>query len=136
MKSLDLFVLPSLEEGLPVALLEAMSCALPIIASDVGGVRALIHPGETGLLVPPAEVWNRERAAEQAGSDGVAALAEAIAALLGDGARAGALARAAREFVERSLTVEQTVARLEQLYAECLGRRGRLGGVAAGTAAH
>lgn len=51
----DVFLLPSLSEGLPKVLLEAMARSLPIIASDVGSVRDLITHGETGLLVPPAD---------------------------------------------------------------------------------
>jgi glycosyltransferase involved in cell wall biosynthesis len=124
MKAADVFVLPSLEEGLPVALLEAMACGLPIVASDVGGVKALIRPGETGVLVPPAERWANGGAAGASTEAGVAALADALGALLADPAAARALGAGARRFVERFLTVEQTVARLERLYAECVGGAG------------
>lgn len=50
--TLDLFVLPSLWEGFPTVILEAMSQGIPIIATDVAGSSELVHPGETGLLVP------------------------------------------------------------------------------------
>ena len=49
----DLFVLPSLSEGLPLALLEAMFAGRPIIASDVGEVAAALEGGSAGVLIPP-----------------------------------------------------------------------------------
>jgi glycosyltransferase involved in cell wall biosynthesis len=54
MQSLDVFVLPSLTEGTPNGIVEAMACGLPVIASAIGGVTDMITP-ETGLLVPPGE---------------------------------------------------------------------------------
>jgi len=54
--SLDCFLLPSLAEGLPIALLEAMASARIVIASDVGSVQAVVRHQETGLLVPPGSL--------------------------------------------------------------------------------
>lgn len=51
-ESADLFVLPSLSEGVPKVLLEAMARGMPIVATEVGGVPDLITDGETGVLVP------------------------------------------------------------------------------------
>jgi len=51
----DLFVLPSLAEGISNTLLEAMSCGLPVIATAVGGNPELVADGETGILIPPAD---------------------------------------------------------------------------------
>jgi glycosyltransferase involved in cell wall biosynthesis len=52
---MDLFVLPSLGEGISNTILEAMACALPVIATAVGGNPELVSPGKTGTLVPPAD---------------------------------------------------------------------------------
>jgi len=52
----DVFVMPSLEEGFPIAALDAMAAALPVVASRVGGVPELIEDGTTGWLVPPRDV--------------------------------------------------------------------------------
>lgn len=49
----DVFVLPSLYEGLPTAIVEAMVCGVPVVATAVNAVPDLVVPGETGLLVPP-----------------------------------------------------------------------------------
>ncbi|MCE2952994.1 MAG: glycosyltransferase [Gemmatimonas sp.] len=95
--ALDVFVLPSVSEGLPLALLEAMSMGLPIVASAVGGMPAALGPSQAGVLVPPSDV---------------AALARALCETLdglgrADGAIAlGARARAtfAREFTAEAMT--------------------------------
>jgi len=55
MRSMDLFVLPSLGEGISNTILEAMSCGLPVIATRVGGNIELVKQGHTGELVPPAD---------------------------------------------------------------------------------
>ena len=52
-RAADLFILPSKQEGLPVALMEAMASGLPVIASDIRGCRDLIDSGKNGLLICP-----------------------------------------------------------------------------------
>lgn len=80
MRSLDVFVLPSLTEGTPNCIVEAMACGLPVIASAVGGVTDMITP-DTGLLVPP---------------DDPIALAEAMNYLAGNPALRERMGHAAR----------------------------------------
>lgn len=52
----DIFILPSYNEGLPMALLEAMSWGLPVITTPVGGIPELVHSEENGLLVQPGDI--------------------------------------------------------------------------------
>jgi len=82
--AMDVFTLPSLSEGMPNALLEAMAAGKPVVATRVGGSAELVSDGETGLLVPPG-------APE--------ALAEVLAGLRADPARAARLGEAARAAV-------------------------------------
>jgi glycosyltransferase involved in cell wall biosynthesis len=96
----DLFVLPSRSEAFPNALIEAMATALPVVATDVGGIPEVVRPG-SGLLVRP---------------DDERALADAVLALMDDPAAAAALGRAARTDVERHYTIDRMVERFEQLY--------------------
>lgn len=49
----DIFALPSRYEGLPIAIVEAMVCGIPVVATAVNAVADAVVPGETGLLVPP-----------------------------------------------------------------------------------
>ena len=81
----DLFAMPSLSEGLPLALLEAMRAGLPIIATDVGGVRTALANGEAGLLVAPGDAQDLATAlnwllSQPGVAAGLAARAEAQAA--------------------------------------------------------
>ena len=102
----DLFVLPSLYEGLPLAALEAMAAGVPVVATAIGGTSEIVRDGETGTLVPPA--------------DG-AALAAAIARVLSDRERTTRLASAARALVQREYSVESMVRSVSAVYEELLG---------------
>ena len=99
----DSFVLPSLWEGLPVALVEAMASRLPVIATAVSGTSQVMVHGETGWVVP------------RGNSD---ALAGAMVELLSDTARAHAMAAAGRERVARSFSAVGQAQRLAQLFRE------------------
>ena len=101
----DLFVLPSLAEGLPMSVLEAMAAGRPVIATSVGGIGEAVTDGVTGLLVPPADAN---------------ALAAAIRRLLLDAELAGRLARAARAAVAERFSSEAMVRNTARLYDEVL----------------
>ena len=64
MKLLDIFVLPSLREGLPLVLLEAAAASLPIVATDVGGNKEIVTDGLNGFLVKPEDEQSLFRAIE------------------------------------------------------------------------
>jgi glycosyltransferase involved in cell wall biosynthesis len=87
----DIFVLPSRWEGLPVALLEAMSVGLPVVATHVEGVEEVIQNETQGLLVPPGDPE---------------ALAAAVIELIGRGESRRRMGEAARRRIEESYTVD------------------------------
>ena len=91
----DALVLPSLQDGLPNALLEGMACARAVIASDIGGIPDALRHGENGILVSPGNVD---------------ALAAAIRQLLLEPDRRAVLGRAARETVLQSFTPQRELA--------------------------
>lgn len=104
----DLFVLSSLSEGIAITLLEAMAAALPVVATDVGGNREVVRPGETGLLVP---VGNP------------ATLADAMVKLLGNPARSRAMGAAGRQRVIADFNIVRTAEAYVDAYRALLGRR-------------
>ena len=110
LRSLDVFVLPSLAEGISNTILEAMASGLPVVATATGGNTELVHAGETGSLVPPGMP---------------AALAESLQAYLRDPARLQREARQARRRAETDHRLEVMVGRYLALYDECLSRQGR-----------
>jgi len=65
----DTFVLPSFSEGMPSVIPEAMSQGLPVVASDVGGVREILLDGEAGILVPPGDPVSLAQAIERSVTD-------------------------------------------------------------------
>jgi glycosyltransferase involved in cell wall biosynthesis len=107
LQGFDAFALSSLSEGYSMALLEACASGLPIVATDVGGNREIVADGGNGLLVPAARPE---------------ALSDALAAILGDPARAAAMGRAGRDWALREASIDTMAARYESLYrAEAMG---------------
>ncbi len=103
----DIFAMPSLKEGLGVAALEAMASGLPMIASDVGGLREVVDDDHTGILVPPA---NPEK---------IAAAIRRLAESAGLRAEMGA---AARVRVMENYSMEKMAVRTLALYRACVGK--------------
>lgn len=101
----DLFVLPSLWEGMPISLLEAMAAGRPVVATAVSGSTELVIDGETGVLVPPADPE---------------ALASAIEGLLRDRKGAVAMAAAARDRVRRDFSVDRMISSTAEIYRDLL----------------
>jgi len=103
----DLFVLPSLSEGLPLALLEAMLAGQAIVATAVGEVPTALAGGRAGVLVPPGDA---------------AALAAALAGVLSHPEEARRLGAAAAQRAAEQYTLEGMFQRYVALYAKLLAR--------------
>ena len=97
----DLFIMPSLWEGMPNALLEAMASGIPIIASDVGGIPELVTDGIESLLVPPQNSQ---------------ALAEKITFAIKHPERMKSLAQKAKEKAISQFSLQKMIERLEDFY--------------------
>lgn len=97
----DLFVLPSLSEGFPFVLLEALAMGRPVVASRVNGVPELIEDRKTGLLVPPRDSQ---------------ALAQAMRDVLSDPIAASKMGAAGRAVVQKRFTVDRMVANTTAIF--------------------
>jgi glycosyltransferase involved in cell wall biosynthesis len=101
--SMDVFVLCSRSEGYSMALVEASTAALPIVATDVGGNAEIVQHEQTGLVVPPTDV---------------PALAAAIGRLSSDAAQRHRLGEAGRAWALREGSVQAMCAAYESLYRQ------------------
>ncbi|NLX12118.1 MAG: glycosyltransferase family 4 protein [Phycisphaerales bacterium] len=112
LRAAELFVLPSRYEGSSNALLEAMACGLPVIATDVGGNREVLDPNRTGWLVP---------------ADDAGRLAEMILNTLLASAVRQRVGTAAREEILRRFSLKQWIERYHRLYRSVAERKGTVG---------
>jgi glycosyltransferase involved in cell wall biosynthesis len=104
LRAIDVFVLPSLREGLPIGVLEAMACGVPQVATAVGGTPEAVT-ADTGVLVAPGDP---------------AAVAEATVRLLRDPELRRRMAEASRRRHAEAFTVERMVGETEALYLDVL----------------
>lgn len=104
--AMDVFCLPSLQQGLGTLVLEAMALGRPVIASRVGGVDTIVRDNETGMLVPPS---NSE------------ALAQRMLELLRDPFRAKSIAEAASRSVRNDFSTSRMAQQTVSVYQEVLG---------------
>jgi glycosyltransferase involved in cell wall biosynthesis len=102
---LDIFILPSLQEGLGLSAMEAQAAGVPVVASRVGGLASLIEDGRTGRLVEPRNSGQ---------------LAEAVLDLLEHPQDAEAMGRRARAFIEREYSAEQMARDTVKMYEKIL----------------
>lgn len=109
LQAMDVWVMSSIREGLPVSLLEAMAAERPIVATTAGGIPDAVTDGESALLVAPGNPQ---------------AMAGAVARLLEDHALAARLAAAARVRAARDYSIEAVARRVEAVYTEGLAARG------------
>jgi glycosyltransferase involved in cell wall biosynthesis len=100
---LDVFVLPTRADNLPVAILEAMALALPVVATRVGGVPELVADGTTGILVEP---------------DDPKGLADAIGSLAADPERRAALGRSGAQRIVDHFEAGAVARRMVELYEQ------------------
>jgi len=106
LKSADVLIHPSLWEGMPNAVLEAMAASRPVIGTAVEGTEDLIVPGRTGWLVPPSNV---------------AALTQALLEAADSPECCRRYGEAGRQRVEQEFSLERTLAAYESLWARILG---------------
>jgi L-malate glycosyltransferase len=102
----DVFVLSSVQEGVPLSVVEAMGAGKPVIATDVGGLRMLVKPAINGLLVPPADPL---------------ALEAAMRDLAGNAALRQEMGKRGRQIAQESFGVSSMINGYQNLYESVLG---------------
>ena len=106
----DIFVLPSLQEGLSLSILEAQAAGVPVVASNVGGISEVVIDHQTGLLVPPKDSQR---------------LKEALKELMLDLGHAREMGRAGREHVKVQFGLDRMSGEVLSLYGDVLKRKNR-----------
>jgi len=106
---ISIFVMPSLAEGLPNSLLEAMAMGKPVVATEVGGTAEIVKHDVNGLLVPPGNSKS---------------LAEAITLLLENTSLSANIGQTARDFISQNYGIETIARKWESLYKSLLTEKG------------
>ena len=106
LSAMDVYMMSSVFEGLPIALLEAMSCGLPVVCTNAGGTGEVMRDGVDGALVPVDEPMK---------------MVDQIAALIEDPTLRQRMGVASRKRVEEAFSMERMVGELEGLYREVVG---------------
>jgi len=104
--AMDVFTMPSLSEGMPLSLLEAMAEGVPPVVTKVGGMPEVVQDGETGFIVPPGNVGT---------------LADRISFLVGNPSLAAKMGVAARDRILDRFTVERMAAEYRAVYRQAAG---------------
>lgn len=110
LKNSDVFVLPSISEGFPLSVLEAMACGLPVISTKISGVSELIQDGRTGLLVPPKQVDP---------------LASGLVQLYNQKEKRKSLGKAAQNIVREKYDTKYMLNKIDKLYRDLLPKQNR-----------
>jgi len=105
LSAIDIFVNPSLSEGLPISVMEAMAMQKPVIATDVGGTEDLVRDGENGFLFPPCDT---------------SALASAIKKLANNVDMRLKMGLMGRAIIERDFCFSTVVAKVSEVYEEAI----------------
>lgn len=108
LSAMDVFVLPSSKEGLGFSLMEAMAMSLPVIGTDIGGIRDLIQNKNNGLLVKPRDPG---------------ALSLAIIEILSDPKKAKSFGENAANFIKQNFSGQKMALETEGVYLECLDEK-------------
>ena len=108
--SINIFVMPSIAEGLPNALLEAMAMGKPIVTTEVGGIPEIVKNGFNGLLVPPRDTLS---------------LSKAIKELISNDQLAAKLGQAASNLVHNNLSIKAIAQKWQSLYLSILKEKAR-----------
>ena len=106
LRQLDIYVLSSISEGISLTLLEAMSCSLPVVATDVGGNSEVVIDGETGFIVPARHPE---------------LLATKILAMINDNDLRIKMGKSGRERIIKCFSILQTAKTYRQLYQHVMG---------------
>jgi glycosyltransferase involved in cell wall biosynthesis len=105
LRNCDIFVRPSLTEGMPLTVLEAMACGLPTVASKIGGISEILTHGETGFLIEPKDTKQ---------------LAFYVSKLTKDQELRLSMGRKARSFAEKTNGWSGVALRMSQVYDSVL----------------